>query len=82
MPEHLFECKPVDEVTTRRATDTPLHHPEKLEGSKYSLTSGLSPREQRERQSGFPFLNTRRGLILLFQLCRDPVIEVRNGEKH
>ena len=53
MPEHLFECKPVDEVTTRRATDTPLHHPEKLEGSKYSLTSGLSPREQLKRQAEF-----------------------------
>ena len=24
MPEHLFECKPVDEVTTRRGTDTPV----------------------------------------------------------
>ena len=24
MPRHLFECNPVDEVKTRRGTDTPV----------------------------------------------------------
>ena len=24
MPRHLFECNPVDEVTTQRGTDTPV----------------------------------------------------------
>ena len=53
IPGHLFECKPVDEVTTRRGTDTPVHHPEKTAGSKYSSTSGLSPREHLDRQVEF-----------------------------
>ena len=28
-PGHLFECNPVDEVTTQMGTDTPVHCPEK-----------------------------------------------------
>ena len=28
MPGHLFEGHPVSEGTTRRGTDTPVHHPE------------------------------------------------------
>ena len=53
MLEHLFECNPVDEVKTRRDTDTPVHRLEKSAGSKYSSTSGLSPHELLERQAGF-----------------------------
>ena len=52
-PGHLFECNPVDEATTRRGTDTPMHHPENPASSKYSSTCGLSPREQHERQAEF-----------------------------
>ena len=51
MPGHLFEGNPVDEGTTRRGTDTPVHRPEKPEGSTDSSKSGLSPREQLERQA-------------------------------
>ena len=51
MPAHLFEGKPVDEGTTRRGTDTPVHRPEKPAGSTDSSTSGLSPRDQLERQA-------------------------------
>ena len=53
MPGHLFQCNPVDEVATRRGTDTPVHRPEKPIGSKYSSTSGLSPHEHLERQAAF-----------------------------
>ena len=53
MPRHLFEGNPLDEGTTRRGTDTPVHHPEKPAGYKHSLTSGLSPREQLEKQAEF-----------------------------
>ena len=49
MPGHLFEGNPVDEGTTRRGTDTPVHHMEKPAGSTYRLTSGLTTREQLER---------------------------------
>ena len=31
MPGHLFEGNPVDEGTTRRGTDTPVHRPQKLQ---------------------------------------------------
>ena len=31
MPGHLLECNPVDEVATRRGTDTPVHRPKKPE---------------------------------------------------
>ena len=44
---------PVSEGTTRRGTDTPVHHPEKPAGSSHSSTSGLSPREQLEKQAEF-----------------------------
>ena len=53
MPGHLFEGNPVDEVTTRRGIDNPVHHLEKPTGSTYSSTSGLSPREQLGRQAEF-----------------------------
>ena len=43
----------MDESTTRRGTDTPVHRPEKPAGYKHSSTSGLSPREQLERQVEF-----------------------------
>ena len=51
MPARLFEGKPVDEGTTRRGTDTRVHRPEKPAGPTESLTSGLSPYKQLERQT-------------------------------
>ena len=33
MPGHLFEGNPVDEDTTRRDTDTPMHRPQRPAGS-------------------------------------------------
>ena len=51
MPGHLFEGNPVDEGTTRRGTDTLAHRLENPQGSTDSLTSGLSPHEQLERQA-------------------------------
>ena len=53
MAGHFFKCNPVDEVETRRGTDTPVHCLEKPIGSKYSSTSGLSPHEQIEGQAEF-----------------------------
>ena len=53
MPGHLYECNPVDEGTTRRGPDTPVHRTEKPAGSTYSSTSCLSPCEQLESQSEF-----------------------------
>ena len=53
MPEPPLERKPVDEVKTQRGTDTSVHRLEKPAGSKYSSTSGLSPREKLERTAEF-----------------------------
>ena len=53
MPGHLLEGNPVDEGTTRRGTDTPVHRPEKPAGSTHSTTKGLIPPEQLERQAEF-----------------------------
>ena len=53
MPGHLFECNPMDEITTQRGTDTPVHCLEKPADSKYNSTSGLSPRKQLDRQVEF-----------------------------
>ena len=50
MPGHLFEGNPVDEGTTRRDTDIPMHRLEKPADSTHSSKCGLSPREQLERQ--------------------------------
>ena len=52
MPRHLFEDS-VDEGTTRRVTDTPVHHSVKAAGSTYNSTGGLSSHEQLERQAEF-----------------------------
>ena len=53
MPGHLFEGNPVSEGTTRRGTDTTVHHPEKPAGSTHSSTRGLRLPEQLERQPEF-----------------------------
>ena len=53
MPGHLFEGNPVDEGTNRRITDTPVHRLEKPADSTHSLTRGLKPDEQLERQAEF-----------------------------
>ena len=53
MPGHLFEGNPVDEDTKRRVTDTPMHRLEKPADSTHSLTRGLKPHEQLERQAEF-----------------------------
>ena len=54
MPGHLFEGNPVGEGTTRRGTDTPVHHPETHAGSTHSSMRALRPPEQLERQAEFP----------------------------
>ena len=60
MPGHLFEGNPVDEVTTQRGTDTPVHRPEKTACFKYNLTSGLSPpNNSRGKLSSIPQHRTR-----------------------
>ena len=46
-----LENVPVDEGTTRRGTNTPVHRPEKPAGSTLSSTSGLSLCEQLKRQA-------------------------------
>ena len=61
MPGNLFEGNPVDEGTTRRGTDTPVHRPEIPAGSTLSSTSGLSLREQLERQGEIHLENPRDG---------------------
>ena len=48
MPGHLFESKPVDECTTRRGTDIPMHSTEKHADSKHRSTSVLSSLEELE----------------------------------
>ena len=53
MPGHLYECNPEDEVTTPRGMTRPLHCLEKGAGSKYNLTSGLSPGEELQMQAEF-----------------------------
>ena len=53
MPGHLFEGNPVDEDTKLRVTDTPMHRLEKPEDSTHSLTRGLKPHEQLDRQAEF-----------------------------
>ena len=53
MPAHHFEGNPVDESTSRRGTDSPVHHPEKPAGSTHSSTRGLRLPEQLERQPEF-----------------------------
>ena len=53
MPGYLFEGNPVDEGTTRRGTDTPVHHPEKPAGSTHSSTRGMRLPEQLKRQPQF-----------------------------
>ena len=47
---HLLEGSLEYEGTTLRGTNTPVHQPEKRAGYIHSSTSGLSPREQLERQ--------------------------------
>ena len=70
---HLFEGNPVGEDTTRRGTDTPVHRPETPVGSTHSSKRGLRPPEQlRGKRSSLP--QTRRGLTLRSQLCRDPEV--------
>ena len=46
MPGHLFEGNPVDEGTTRRGTNTPVHRPQKPQVPHNNLTGGLSSCEQ------------------------------------
>ena len=81
MPGHLFECNPVDEVTTPRGIDTPVASSGKTLRFQIQLDKWpITPRTTREA-SRVPFLNTRRCLTILFQLYRNPAIEVRNGEE-
>ena len=79
-PGPLFEVNPVGEGTTRRGTATPVHRPQRPAGSTHSSTRGLRHPELLEMQAG-SLPQTRRGLTLLSQLCRDPAVGVRNGEE-
>ena len=80
MPGQLFEGNPVGEGTKRRGTDTPMHLLETPAGSTHSLSRALRPlNDSRGKQSSVT--QTRRGLTLLSQLCRDPAVGVRNGEE-
>ena len=81
MPGHLLEGKPVDEGTTRRGTYNPVYHPENPAGSTYSSTSGLTPREQFERQVEFHSSDKTRPDSPV-PTHRDPAIGIRNGEEH
>ena len=49
-PGHLFEGNPVDEGTTLRDNDIPMHRLKKSANSTHSSKCGLSPHEQLERQ--------------------------------
>ena len=54
---HLCVCKfshgGSQAKSTRTGSDSPVHRPERTPGSKYSSTSGLSPRGHLERQAEF-----------------------------
>ena len=79
-PGPLFEGNPVGEGTTRRGTDTPVHHPERPAGSTHSSTRGLkTPDNSRGKRGSLP--QTRRGMTLLSQLCRDPVVGAETERK-
>ena len=68
------------EGTTRRGTATPVHRPQRPAGSTHSTMRGLRPpSNSRGHRGSLP--QTRRGLTLLSQLCRDPAVGVRNGEE-
>ena len=49
--------------STRRGSDSPVHRPEKSPASKYSSTSGLSPRGYLERQAEFHASNQDEALL-------------------
>ena len=79
-PGPLFEGNPVGEGTTRRGTDTPVHHPERPAGSTHSSTRGLkTPDNSRGKQGSLP--QTRRGMTLLSQLCRDLAVGAETERK-
>ena len=80
MPGHLFEGNPVDEGTIRRVGDTPEHCPENP-NVPYTARQGARNPLNKSRGKRSSILQIRRGLTLLFQLCRDPAIGVRNGEE-
>ena len=73
MPGHLFEGNPVDEDTKRRVTDTPVHRLEKPADSTHSLTRGLKPHEQLERQAEFHSLKQNVELNVHFQVVQNMV---------
>ena len=81
MPGQFFQCNPEDEVTTRRGTDTPVAWSGKSRRFQIQLDKCPVNLRTTGEAKGFPFLNTRGGLSLLLQLCRDPAIEVSNGEE-
>ena len=74
MPRHLFEGNPVDEGTTRRGTDTPVHRPEKTAGYSYSSTSAChSVNNSKGKRRSIPPRKTRRdSLVRTRQVLCDP----------
>ena len=60
MPGHLFEGNPVDEGTTRRGTDTPVHRPPKPQVPHTARQEACHPmNNSRGKQSSFPPHKTR-----------------------
>ena len=59
MPRNLFKDS-VDERTTRRGTDTPVHRPERTAGYSYSSTSACHPvNNSRGKRRSIPAHKTR-----------------------
>ena len=79
MPRHLFEDS-VDEGTTRRGTDTPVHRPEKTAGYSYSSTSACHPvNNSRGKRRSIPAHKTRPDSPL--PTMQGAAIGIRNGEE-
>ena len=79
MPRHLFEDS-VDEGTTRRGTDTPVHRPEKTAGYSYSSTSSCHPvNNSRGKRRSIPAHKTRPDSPL--PTMQGAAIRIRNGEE-
>ena len=79
MPRHLFEDS-VDEGTTRRGTDNPVHHPEKTTGYTYSSTSACHPvNNSRGKRRSIPAHKTRPDSPL--PTMQGAAIGIRNGEE-
>ena len=78
---NLFECNPEDEFITRSGTDTLVASSRKRHCFQIQLDKWSDIPWTTWEASGVPCLSTRRGLTPLYQVRRDPEIDVRNGEE-